>query len=282
MSGTVFEDLDYGGGARPRPRRSPPAPIRPAARVELYDAAEQASYSFTATDARRRLRLSPASLPGQLQRPRRQRLGHLLAHRLRPRPAAGARPFRTDAASGRRACPVTDHVGKAPSPPSSTPATAPPPSPPSPPPPPPPRSVARRDAGGGRRHRRRFRLQLQRDRQHERLGPGFAPAVRPQQQRPGKRRAGHPRPGPRARRFCVHAQRRSGARGPARRHRQPAQRGGRRRDRAGDCAASRGGRVHVGRRHDPDCERGRHQRVRAGDGGHGRSGWPRVEHGTGA
>ena len=81
------------------------------------------------------------------------------------------------------------------------------------------------------------------------------------------------------RRVRVHDQRRSGAPGPARRHRQPAQRGGSRRDHARDRSAGHSGRGHVGRRHDPDRERRQHQRGRAGDGGHGRRGWSRAERG---
>ena len=107
ISGTVFEDFNYGGGAG-RDRASAAGSDRPAARVELYSAGG-ALVSSTATDLAGAYAFAGLT-PGSSYSVRvvnasvsSSRAGYLPA--LLP-----VQTFRTDAASG-VALPVTDHVG---------------------------------------------------------------------------------------------------------------------------------------------------------------------------
>ena len=276
VSGTVFEDFNYGGGAG-RDRASAAGSDRPAARVELYDAAG-GFLSFTATDAAGAYAFSGLA-PGGYS----VRVVNASVTSSRAGYVAGLLPvqtFRTDAASG-VALSVTDHVG------GEIPTLV--------------------DAGDGATNLAALTTATTTaqsltpvtlgavDVTGVDFGFSFNVVANVNDAGQGSLRqfvlnsnalgnAGLAMQGQtfRARRVCVHAQRRSGARGPARRHRQPAEWGGRRRDRARDCAARRDGRVHVGRRHDADHERRRHRLRRARVGGYGPRGWPRTEHGGGA
>ena len=97
----------------------------------------------------------------------------------------------------------------------------------------------------GPRRQRQLRLQLRHDRQRERQRPGFAAAVPPQQQRPGREhaaaRASSWTERAAARETSIFMISDGAAHRAARRHRQPAHRGGSRRDHARDrlCPPSR-------------------------------------------
>ena len=106
ISGSVFEDFNYGGGTG-RARGIAAGSNRPGARVELYDTAG-GFFSFTATDAAGAYAFAGLA-PGAYS----VRVVNASVSSSRAGYFAGLLPvqtFRTDAASG-VALPVTDHVG---------------------------------------------------------------------------------------------------------------------------------------------------------------------------
>ena len=238
LSGTVFEDVNYGGGAgRDQATASGVGRCRRAGRAVRR---RPGSFvSFTTTDASGNYSFGGIAAGNYTVRVVNSTVtsSRGAARRLLP-----VQTYRTNASTG-TAVPVTNYVG------GQNPAvadagnggagttmntatgvftagisgTA--------------QSITNATRRNGRCHRRRLRLQLRHDRQRERLGPGVAAAVHPQQQRPRQRGARHRGPAGGPRRVRVHDQRRLGASGPARgtADRQPAHRGAEsRRDHARD------------------------------------------------
>ncbi len=106
LSGTVFEDVNYGGGAG-RNRTTAGGVVRPNARVELFDVAGN-FLRFTNTDASGNYTFVPS-----VGTTNTVRVANSSVTSSRPNAAAGLLPvqtFRTDASSG-AAVDVTDRVG---------------------------------------------------------------------------------------------------------------------------------------------------------------------------
>jgi uncharacterized repeat protein (TIGR01451 family) len=254
ITGTVFEDQAYGGGAG-RSRVVSGGAVAPGARVELYDASGNYK-TFATTDAS-----GLYSFDGWAPALYTVRVVNATVASGRPGSVAGLLPvqtFRTDATSG-TAVAVADRVG------GETPSladaaantsnaslgslttattTA--------------QSVSPVTLGTSTVDRRGFRLQLRHHRQRQRRRPGKPAAVHHQCRRAHEWLAGAGRVRVRGRERAVHGQRRRGPCGRARGPCEPAH-GRRRAHHAWQPAAADHRPVHAHRRRHADHERRQHE-----------------------